>query len=113
MDESPEAQHLPSFLRGRTLRGHERPLPHYAFRMVRATVRQWDEGLGWGVLDSPETPEGCWTHFSAIKTPFVGRQGTTEVFEYKTVEPGEVVDLEWEKADQDGFQYRAVTVQRD
>jgi hypothetical protein len=29
--------------------------------MVRAEVRESHKDLGWGVLDSPETPGGCWT----------------------------------------------------
>jgi CspA family cold shock protein len=35
---------------------------------VTATVREWYDEEGWGVLDSPETPEGCWAHFSNIET---------------------------------------------
>lgn len=34
-----------------------------------ATVREWHGELGWGVLDSPETPGGCWAHFSNIDGP--------------------------------------------
>jgi len=29
---------------------------------------------------------------------------------YHSLEPGEVVDFEWERADQDGFAYRALKV---
>ena len=80
--------------------------------MVRAVVREWHEDLGWGVLDSPETPGGCWAHYSAIETPLIGREGSWEVFEYATVELGESVELEWEEPGQDGFPYRAVAVRR-
>jgi CspA family cold shock protein len=41
--------------------------------VANATVREWHDDLGWGVLDSPETPSGCWTHFSVIETPYLGR----------------------------------------
>lgn len=60
-------------------------------------VRQWDNEEGWGVIDGPETPGGCWTHFGAVA-----------VVGYKSLEPGQTVNLEWEVSDQDGFSYRAV-----
>jgi CspA family cold shock protein len=73
-------------------------------------VREWHADLGWGVLDSAETPGGCWTHFSAIETPYVGSVDGGEVYEYKSLSTGEVVELEWEAPGQDGFDYRAVVV---
>ena len=33
------------------------------------TVRVWHAEEGWGVIDSAETPGGCWTHFSAVRAP--------------------------------------------
>ena len=30
-------------------------------------VRFWHDDEGWGVLDCPSTPGGCWTHFSVIE----------------------------------------------
>ena len=30
------------------------------------TVRVWHRDEGWGVIDSPETPGGCWAHFSHL-----------------------------------------------
>ncbi|GAA5700568.1 hypothetical protein Save01_01368 [Streptomyces avermitilis] len=30
--------------------------------MVTATVREWPDEKGWGVLDSPKTPGGCIGH---------------------------------------------------
>ena len=48
--------------------------------MVAAIVREWHADLGWGVLDSPETPGGCWAHFSVIGTPLlVGPVGAAGV----------------------------------
>ncbi len=80
--------------------------------MVRAVVREWDDELGCGVLDSAETPGGCWAHYSAIETPLIRREGGTEVSEYKTLAVGESVELEWETPAQDGFDYRAVVVRQ-
>ncbi|WP_307828139.1 cold shock domain-containing protein [Nocardioides sp. SYSU D00038] len=67
--------------------------------MVEAVVRQWDESEGWGVLDAPEVPGGCWVHYSHI-----------EMHGYKRLVAGQRVDLDWEAPGQDGFDYRAVQV---
>lgn len=64
---------------------------------VTAVVREWDEAEGWGVLDAPETPGGCWTHWSSIA-----------VDGFRSLAPGQDVELEWERADQDGYSYRAL-----
>jgi cold shock protein len=80
--------------------------------MVRAEVREWHADLGWGVLDSPETPGGCWTHFSAIETRRVAGGHEGEVYEYKSLNERDVVDLDWEAPGQDGFKYRATVVRK-
>jgi CspA family cold shock protein len=80
--------------------------------MVEATVREWHEDTGWGVLDSPETPGGCWTHYSVIETPLISLAEGVEVSEYKHLAAGDAVELEWEKQGQDGFDYRAAAVRR-
>jgi CspA family cold shock protein len=80
--------------------------------MTTATVREWHPDLGWGVLDSADTPGGCWTHFSDIESRAVGSVDGAEVHEYRSLSVGEVVELEWEAPGQDGFDYRAVTVRR-
>ena len=67
--------------------------------MVAATVRVWHAERGWGVLDSDETPGGCWVHFSSVQMD--GFTGLT---------PGEQVELEWEAAEQDKFRFRAIRV---
>ena len=64
---------------------------------IRATVRQWDDEEGWGVVDAPEVPGGCWTHFAAIEMPG-----------YRTLRVGEVVRVDVEEVEQDGYAYRAV-----
>ena len=65
---------------------------------VEAVVRVWHEDEGWGVLDSAETPGGCWVHFSSVAT------GPG----YKSLAAGTVVLVEYEAAEQDGHAYRAV-----
>jgi CspA family cold shock protein len=64
-----------------------------------ATVREWRDEEGWGVLDSPDTPDGCWVHFSHLEMPG-----------YRGLDPGQVVRLDWEAPGQDGYGYRAVRV---
>jgi CspA family cold shock protein len=68
----------------------------------RATVRCWDQDDAWGVVDCPSTPGGCWVGFTAIDV--AGFRSLTGVAE---------VDLDWERAEQDGFSYRAVRVRID
>ncbi len=63
------------------------------------TVREWHDEQGWGVLDSPATPGGCWAHFSAV-----------QLTGYRTLTPGAAVRFVFERADQDGFAFRAVQV---
>ncbi|QPP07366.1 cold-shock protein [Streptomyces bathyalis] len=67
--------------------------------MVTATVREWSDEEGWGVLDSPETPGGCFGHFSDIRATG-----------FRTLLPGQRVDLTWEAPGQDGYDYRAVSI---
>lgn len=67
--------------------------------MASAVVREWHRDDGWGVVDCPETPGGCWAHFSRI-----------EMDGYKSLTAGQRVELEWEVFRQDGFEYRAVRV---
>lgn len=65
-------------------------------------MREWYAEDGWGVLDSAETPGGCFVHFSNL-----------EMDGYRTLERGSTVDLaEWEAPgfEQDGYDYRAVRV---
>ena len=64
--------------------------------MVTGRVRFWHDELGWGVLDSDETPGGCWAHFSDLRVPG-----------YRTLSAGERVHFDWEAAEQDGYSFRA------
>jgi CspA family cold shock protein len=63
------------------------------------SVRTFDAGEGWGVIDGPDVPGGCWVHFSAVA-------GSG----YRELTPGRPVVFRWEAADQDGFAFRAVRV---
>jgi CspA family cold shock protein len=64
-----------------------------------ATVREWHGEEGWGVLDSPDTPGGCWAHFSHI-----------EMLGYRALNRGQVVGVDWESPGQDGYEFRAVRI---
>lgn len=80
--------------------------------MVRASVREWYADEGWGVLESPETPGGCWVHFSVIESRPIESQASTYKTTYKTLTVGESVELEWGSPGQDGFDFRARAVRR-
>jgi cold shock protein len=68
-------------------------------RVTAGVVREWDPAGGWGVLDSEETPGGCWAHFSSV-----------DMAGYRTARPGQPVDFTYERVPQDGFDYRALRV---
>jgi cold shock protein len=62
-------------------------------------VREFHSGEGWGIIDGPDVPGGCWVHFSAI-----------EVDGYRLLMAGQRVSFRAESVDQDGLPYRAVKV---
>ncbi|WP_420121000.1 cold shock domain-containing protein [Nakamurella sp.] len=64
---------------------------------TRGIVRVWHDEQGWGVIDSPATPGGCWAHFSAVA-----------VAGDRSLAPGRAVMLEWDTTpDQDGYRFVA------
>ena len=68
--------------------------------MTRGTARLWQDEESWGVLDSDQTPGGCWAHFSAL-----------EMDGFHTLRRGQAVDFDWEAVpDQDGFKFLATRV---
>ena len=67
--------------------------------MHLGTVREWHDEAGWGVIDSPATPRGCWAHSADIR-----------MAGYRALEPGAEVSFDCEEADQDGFAFRATAV---
>jgi CspA family cold shock protein len=64
-------------------------------------VRWYNSDEGWGVIDAPEVPDGCFVHFSNI-----------EVDGYRQLADGQHVRFTYEHPDflQDGYSYRALTV---
>lgn len=59
-------------------------------------IRSWDAEEGWGVIESPETPGGCWVHSSAwLSGDWDPPPGTPVEFTYA---PGR----------QDGYAFRAI-----
>lgn len=63
------------------------------------TVQEWDDDEGTGVLDSVDTPGGCWVHFFCIVTEGIG-----------SLTPGDRVSFTYEAVPQDGYDYRAILV---
>jgi cold shock protein len=64
-----------------------------------ATVSEWHEDDGWGVVQGPGLPGPCWVHFSAI-----------EMSGYRRLTPGASVRVVVEVVEQDGFSCRAARV---
>ncbi len=65
----------------------------------RGVVRDFRAEEGWGVVDGPDVPGGCWVHFSVIVTGG-----------YRQLTPGQRVSFRAEVTDQDGFRFRATMV---
>ncbi|MGW3599958.1 cold shock domain-containing protein [Streptomyces sp. NPDC005167] len=72
-------------------------------RPVTALVREWHDEEGWGVLDSPETPGGCWAWYASIEV---------KGFRNRTLSPGQHVSLTWEApgSKQLGYDYHAAHI---
>jgi CspA family cold shock protein len=67
--------------------------------VTAGVVRAWQAEEGWGVLDSEETPGGCWAHFSAL-----------DMSGYRALAAGQQVEFSHERVPQDGYEFRASTV---
>jgi cold shock protein len=66
-------------------------------------VSAWNDDEGWGVIDAPETPGGCFVHHANIVATG-----------YRTLVPAEKVHFTFEQVvNQDGYHYRAMGVWRD
>ncbi|OZC51214.1 hypothetical protein CH286_05935 [Rhodococcus sp. WWJCD1] len=74
---------------------------------TRAVVREFNGEEGWGVLDAPELPGGCWVFYSSI-----------EGSGFRMLYPGQHVTVEYVDlvaeygpgAEQDWYRYRAERV---
>ena len=64
---------------------------------ISGVVQSWNNEQGWGVIESPETPGGCWCHFSHL-----AMDG------YRALEPGTLVEFLFEPGEQDGYHFRVV-----
>ncbi|HEY5855559.1 MAG TPA: hypothetical protein VIW24_16300 [Aldersonia sp.] len=78
-------------------------------------VTTWKDDEGWGVIDSADTPGGCWTFYSALHPDEVINAQPGDSFSIgggiHGLDVGEQVDFEWEPViDQDGYKFRAIKV---
>ncbi|MCK8677185.1 cold-shock protein [Streptomyces lichenis] len=64
-------------------------------------VRAWHREEGWGVLGTPSLPEEVWAHYSLIEAGGGG---------FRELTVGEAVTFTAERAEQDGFHWRAVSI---
>jgi CspA family cold shock protein len=60
-------------------------------------VREWDDDEGSGVIDSADTPGGCWVGFASIVMDG-----------YRRLAAGDPVTFTAEPGPQDGYEYRAI-----
>ena len=67
--------------------------------MSRGVVNVWNEEDGWGVITVEPQGVDVWAHFSVI-----------EMTGYRTLSPGGIVEIEYERGQQDGYDYRATSV---
>jgi cold shock protein len=68
---------------------------------VVGVVNWFDADEGWGVLEAPEVPGGCFVHFSSIEMPG-----------YRQLHAGQHVRFTFERPGflQDGYSSRALAV---
>lgn len=73
----------------------------HARSMARGVVTFWKPDEGWGAISCSELPAGmdAWAHFSVLDMPG-----------YRDLRAGQDVDFEYERAQQDGFSFRATWV---
>lgn len=71
--------------------------------MATGRVLQWDEEAGWGVVESPAFDGPIWTHFSHVEI-------SDSPGGYRRLVPGAAVEVLAERADQDGYRWRATRV---
>lgn len=69
------------------------------------TVRFWDSAEGWGVIDSPEPPGGCWAHFTHLQA-----DADAAARGFRELSNGQPVEFTWEKYPQDGYEFRVIAV---
>jgi len=62
-------------------------------------VREWHSAEGWGVIDSPNAPGGCWAHQSHL-----------DMAGFRDLHAGQHVELTFDDRGQDGCPFRAIRV---
>ncbi|MFB9248648.1 cold-shock protein [Sphaerisporangium melleum] len=67
--------------------------------VVSGVVVEWSGEEGWGYLRSAELPGDVFVHYSMIVA-----KG------YRSLTPGQAVRFTWERARQDGFDFRTIEV---
>jgi CspA family cold shock protein len=67
----------------------------------RGRVREWHADEGWGVVAAPACDDPVWVHFSMIEAP----PNT-----FRELHEGAEVEFTAERAEQDGYHWRAVWV---
>ncbi len=67
------------------------------------TVKEWSDDEGWGVLISPDLPGAVFAHHIHIRGQGDG---------YRTFAAGDPVVFEFDEHGQDGYDYKAVWVER-
>jgi CspA family cold shock protein len=76
--------------------------PLYTMRTAEGTVKRWRDEKGTGVIACAATaPWDIWCHFSALEMPG-----------YKSLAPGERVEVEYVRANRESFRYVAERVRR-
>ncbi len=71
--------------------------------MARGVVKFFKADKGWGAISSAELPEGsdAWVGFAVIQADG-----------YRAFQAGDVVDFDYQPAEQDSFRYRATRARK-
>lgn len=67
----------------------------------RGRVREWHRDDGWGVVEAPGVDDPVWVHYSVVEAP-PGK--------FRELHAGAEVEFTAERAEQDGFHWRAVRI---
>ncbi|AOD24915.1 hypothetical protein IM25_24625 (plasmid) [Rhodococcus sp. p52] len=69
--------------------------------MSVGVVTSWDDYEGWGVIESDDTPGGCWVHF-----------GSLDQSRFRNLEVGATVEFAWRPTtNQEGYFYVATSAE--